>query len=117
MRNGSSKFSIDSGEINSTKAGTPPEAVSLANLNAAAESVLKERVDFSRLNLSDALDPQRGLERRQVTGGPAPKLVRHDVEAARLQLEADTIAQERAEGILKSASRALQEKTQRLLSG
>ena len=101
----------------SIASGTPPEAVELADLNDAADGVLKERVDFSRLNLNDALDPQKGLERRQVTGGPAPNLVRLDVEAARLQLEADTVAHETAEGILKSASRALQEQTQRLLSG
>jgi hypothetical protein len=77
--------------------------------------VLKEPVDFSRLNLGDALDPQKGLERRQVTGGPAPNRVRLDVEAARRQLEADAVAHGKIEATLASARRELQSQTQQLL--
>lgn len=100
----------------SLSSGTLPEAVTLNDLNEAAESVQKAPVDFGRLNLSDALDPRKGLDRRQVTGGPAPTLVSEAVEAARRQSAVDAHAHASAEGALIAASRRLSEQVKKVLT-
>jgi argininosuccinate lyase len=92
---------------------TAPERVQLADLENAAHSVLTEQVDFSTVDLRDALDARRALERRQVTGGPAPNLVRETIVAGREQLNADKAAYALTTVRLSQASRELREQVQR----
>jgi argininosuccinate lyase len=84
-----------------------PEAVTTAHLEAAARSVLKEPVDLTGIDLSDALDAARAIDRRQVAGGPAPRLVEIAVTEARAQLKADLDALAATQGRLDAATRLL----------
>jgi hypothetical protein len=56
------------------------------------------------VDLRDALDPKRAIERRRVPGGPAPDLVRADIADARTQLRKDVQRHASSEGRLKAAS-------------
>lgn len=73
----------------SIEKGTRPQEATLADLQAAAATVLQNEVDLSKVALADALDPRRGLERRKIEGGPAPVRVREAAQEARAQLAAD----------------------------
>jgi argininosuccinate lyase len=89
-------------------AGTLPEDVTLGDLEAAASGVLKDRVDLSSVDLREAMDARKALDRRQVSGGPAPALVRTQVEQSREQLREDAQVHENAIGKLAAARERLQ---------
>ena len=87
--------------------GTKPKESTMSDLQAAAATVLPAKVDLSKVALADALDPRRGLERRQIEGGPAPVRVREAAHEARTQLAADKAALTRREGQQASARESL----------
>lgn len=58
-------------------------------VEAAIKRVAERSVSFSASELADCLDPRRNVERRTVTGGPAPESVRRMLERARRELAAD----------------------------
>jgi argininosuccinate lyase len=98
----------------SIAAGTAPEAVTHGDLAAAAAGVLAAPVDFTGVDLRDALDPKRAIERRRVPGGPAPDLVRADIADARTQLREDLQRHASSEDGLKAASDQLRKAAARL---
>lgn len=99
----------------SLAAGTSPEAVTLRDLEAAAAGVLAERVDFSQVDLHEAMDARKALDRRQVTGGPAPARVKAAVDDARRQWHDDTQAHAGAVEKLEAASARLREAARQML--
>jgi argininosuccinate lyase len=97
--------------------GTLPEQIALADLQAAATDVLDERVDFARVDLREAMDARKALDRRQVTGGPAPNKVEAAVDDARTQWRADTQTHAAALGRLEAASDRLRELARQMAEG
>ncbi len=91
----------------SIEKGIAPQQVSLAELDAAAKSVLSSPVDLTHVNLAEALDPRRAIERRQVEGGPAPSLVRAAAREALQQFKADSAVVSDRKGQLSSSRDAL----------
>jgi argininosuccinate lyase len=101
----------------SIAARTLPENVTLADLQAAASQVLTERVDFSSVDLREAMDPRKALDRRQVPGAPAPARVKAAVDDARRQLRDDMQAHTRVVERLDAASERLREAARRMAEG
>jgi argininosuccinate lyase len=97
--------------------GKLPEDVTLPDLEAAAAEVLTERVDFSRVDLHDAVDARKALERRQVAGGPAPDRVKAVVDDARTKWADDTKVHARARQKLEAASARLRQAARQIAEG
>jgi argininosuccinate lyase len=72
-------------------------------VEGAIKRVAERSVAFTARELADCLDPRRNVERRTVTGGPAPQSVRHMLARARRELAADEALIAAREGALAAA--------------
>ena len=99
----------------SIDAGISPQQVGPADLAAAAGSVAQGSVDLSHINLAEALDPRRALERRTVEGGPAPSLVRAAAGEAAAQFDVDRGALSSRAGELSAARETLHAEAAKLV--
>ena len=86
------------------KAATDIDCAMLERITAR---IAGRTVSFNAQDLADCLDPRRNVERRTVTGGPAPASVRRLLERAHRDLAADVALVNQREEALAGAEQRL----------
>jgi argininosuccinate lyase len=91
--------------------GLAADRIDRAMIQAAARAQLGHELNISQDAIRDALDPVRGVARRNGEGGPAPSSVRRMIEAARSELAAEKRRAAGRREALAAADRRLAEAT------